>query len=259
MSINGSVRLCSNKGCRRVNQPLNLDTEFYSYKQGRYGKRAICKECYHKNYGDSEQKAKIKRKICINLNNTLTQEEKIRTLAHFNGKCALSEREENVEFDHFVPINWTEVALEFGIGGNTYENLLPLNTVLNTSKCSHNPFTWIIKAKQVYEIDELKWDKAVKYIAFKNNMSVDEYQYKVNECHKIVMEKEFVVFFERRMNYRILGMIVPVITSALKKGLDLERAIDRFGSVSVKNHFHSREVSDEVHALREKLAKQSLK
>jgi hypothetical protein len=248
-----TVKFCSDRNCRRRNQPLDLNIDFYSFKGGKNGKRAICKECYHQRYEKTEQVAKEKRKIRLALNNTLTQEEDEQTFRDFEGKCALSGKTEDLELDHFVPLSWAEVAVSLGIGGNTYKNSLPLHTILNKSKSSENPFEWISKAKERHSIDDLLWSKAVEYMANKNNMTVEEYKNKVNECHNIILAKGFVQAFQKRMKYKRVGSLSPVIKSALEKGINIEMAIERYGSALVRKYFSSEEVCEEIKRIKSKV------
>jgi hypothetical protein len=241
-----NTKLCNDKNCRRKNQLLNIDTEFYTQRGGRYGKRAMCKECFHKRYSKCERVATQKRKNRLMLNNTLTDEEEILVRADFDCKCALSRKGEDVELDHFVPLSWGKAASDLGIGGTTYTNLLPLHTTLNKSKSSENPFEWISKARDMHSIDDLLWNKAVEYIAGKNNMTVEEYKNKVNECHKIILAKAFVQVVRKRMKYKRIRSLSPVIKSALKKGINIEVAVERYGSTLVKRHFNSQEVYEEI-------------
>ncbi|MGD6849612.1 hypothetical protein [Rossellomorea aquimaris] len=248
-----TLKACTDVNCRRKNQPLNIVTEFYAHKGGRYGRRAICKECYHKRYGKTEQIAKKKREFRLSLNNTLTEEEEELTMRDFEGKCALSGKTEGIELDHFVPLRWTEEALELGIGGTTFKNTIPLHTDLNKSKSSENPFEWISKARDRHSIDDLLWSKAVDYIASKNDMTVEEYKNKVNECHNIILAKEFVQAFLRRMKYKRIGILSSVIKGALEKGINIELAVERYGSTLVKNHFSSEEVCEEIKRLKRRM------
>jgi hypothetical protein len=253
MSSLTTVKFCSDRNCRRRNQPLDLNIDFYSFKGGKNGKRAICKECYHQRYEKTEQVAKEKRKIRLALNNTLTQDEEEQTFRDFEGKCALSGKTEDLELDHFVPLSWAEVAVSLGIGGNTYKNSLPLHTELNRSKSSENAFEWIFNAKEEYSINDLLWTKAVEYMANKNTMTVEEYKNKVNECHNIILAERFVQAFEKKLNYKRVGSLSPVIKSVLEKGINIEMAIERYGSTKVRKHFSSEEVSEEIKRIKSKM------
>ena len=71
-----------------------------------------------------------KRAINLGLPGTLTLEEWIKTLEHFNWKCAYCQGK-YVLLEHFIP-------LEFG-SGTTWENCVPSCASCNALKSSHHP------------------------------------------------------------------------------------------------------------------------
>ncbi|WP_175990481.1 hypothetical protein [Bacillus sp. Marseille-Q1617] len=252
------TKLCTDENCSRKNQSLNIETEFYAHRGGKYGKRAICKECYHKRYGKKERAAAHKRKNRLLINNSLTEEEELMVREDFEGKCALSGKVYNVQLDHFVPLSWGRVAAQLGIGGTNYANMLPLNETLNKSKSYHNPFEWIIKAKERHNIDTLMWEKAIEYIASKNNMSVADFESRVNECHRIILEMTYVRTLERRMTLkkrRITMLHIPVIKAALEKGINIEAAVSKYGNLLVRKHVELKEVQEAIRKIKSELSK----
>jgi hypothetical protein len=252
------VKVCTDENCRRKNQLLNIDTEFYLQSGGRNGKRAICKECYHKRYGKRERAAAHKRKNRLLFNNSLTNQEKQLVRKDFDGYCALSGNSENVHIDHFVPLSWGKAAADLGIGGTNYKNMLPLNATLNKSKSSENPFEWIEKAQERHSIDMARWEKAIKYLAGKNNMTVVEFENRVNECHKLILSRTFVRVIERRMRSkktRITRLHLTVIKAALDKGINIEAAVSKYGNSSVRKHFELQEVRLAIKKIKCELSK----
>lgn len=136
---------------------------------------------YRENNRDKMRLTEQRRRARVrNLPDTLTEEELKETLVFFDNKCSLCEEDE-FELDHFIPISTNE-------GGTTVGNIIPLCRRMNSSKGARNPFEW---ASTMLNEEELKrFDRVVKFLARKNNMSVKEYKKHVDECFKKLELKE---------------------------------------------------------------------
>lgn len=119
-----------------------------------------------------------RRAFRTSLPNTLTEEELEKTLKKFNYKCSLSDNEE-YGLEHFIPLSW-------GFGGTTFENIVPMNEKINSSKGNKNPFEWI---KTRDDIDKKKWNKLIKYLAKINDLTVEEYKNFVTDYYNQYIEK----------------------------------------------------------------------
>ena len=103
---------------------------------------------------------------------------------HFGNKCALTDST-NVSMEHFIPISW-------GHGGNIKANLYLLDQQLNSSKSNENPFEWITRPETLEKIDLQRWEKLLRYLAEKNEMSVEEFRDYVYWCEENKRDKEAV-------------------------------------------------------------------
>ncbi|MGX7595597.1 hypothetical protein ACWNS2_10130 [Planococcus plakortidis] len=220
-------KICRDEKCRRRGELLSLEC-FYKSKTGYLGTRAICKECHGIKYARNMQRASRKRKERIqSLPNTLTVEEEKQIYARFNSSCALTKSVENLELDHFVPLAWGTHVLEFGIGGTIYSNMLPLNSSVNLSKWSYNPFEWISKGSGQFSIDMQEWEHIVEYMATKNEMTKLQYEIKVSSCHKLVLVEQNIRWLERLCHFKKPPYFL--IEYLLDKGINIDVAVKNFG------------------------------
>jgi hypothetical protein len=244
---------CGERTCKRRNILLSI-SNFYKHKSSKYGRRAICKECYHKRYDKNIEAQNRRRKYLIqSLPNTLTEEQREQVRKDFNYTCAITKRKENVQLDHFVPLSWGKLAIEYGIGGTTYANMLPLNKTLNKSKSSENPFEWIEGAKTKFNIDMSVWNKAVEYIAEKHNMPPLEFENRVNNCHNHLMVKRSIKSFNWyfNKNKRLSNFRIDFL---LEKGINIEVAVEMFGNKKAKQYLQEEETKKYIKKAKEKLA-----
>lgn len=221
-------KICRDVNCRRKGQLLDL-ADFYLSKVGFLGRRATCKECHKKRYGPTMQKASQKRGgRKKNLPNTLTSDEKENIYSHFDSRCALTKKEEDLQLDHFVPLAWGIHVLEYGIGGTTYANMLPLNLKVNIAKGQLNPFEWIVTATKKFDIEMKEWEEVIKYIATKHELSVVQFQSKVNSCYSMVLVERSIELLETRCGYK--NPPYYLIDSFLEKGINIKVAVKHFGN-----------------------------
>jgi hypothetical protein len=94
----------------------------------------------------------------------------------------------NIALDHFVPINWGSIVSNYGIGGTTYANMIPLSRVLNSSKGSMNPFLWFERYGERHGISLEKWNDAVQYVAEKHKMTTFDYIHDVDISNALKMK-----------------------------------------------------------------------
>lgn len=92
----------------------------------------------------------------------------------FGKSCSLSGETDEVHLDHWVAVSTLK-------GGTTPGNIYPLSKALNSSKKDANPFEWI---KSRPDINPLKFDSLVRYLAQKNNMTVEEFTTYTNLCYR---------------------------------------------------------------------------
>lgn len=250
------TRECNNKTCKRRNEQIPLE-EFYELKKGKYGRRAICKKCYHLLYGKHISRASEKRKrLSKKLPNTLTEEQKELLYKRFNNTCALSHKKESVTLDHFIPISWGKIPLEYNIGGTTYENSLPLDKDINISKNAHNPFGWIKKAHETQNISMNTWNEVVRYMAYKNRLTVEAYENAVSACYEKVCVKRSIKSIRLRVNRN--GVVnLNFIKQLLKRGINIEIAVDLYGSKKIKDFFKIEEVLDYIIEVKKEMAAES--
>jgi hypothetical protein len=244
---------CGERTCKRRNILLSI-SNFYKHKGSKYGRRAICKECYHKRYDKNIEAQSRRRKYLLqSLPNTLTEEQREQVRKDFNYTCAITKQKENVQLDHFVPLSWGKLAIEYGIGGTTYANMLPLNKTLNKSKSSENPFEWIEGAKTKFNIDMSVWNKAVEYIANKHDISPAEFQNRVNECFNHLSVKRVIKYLNKLLN---MNKRPPYfyVNSLLKQGINIEVAVEKFGNKKAKQFLKVEETQNYIKKAKEKLA-----
>lgn len=109
------------------------------------------------------------------LPDTLTKEEYTNSINYFGG-CALTGEPVNFELDHAIP-------LAVGHGGTTKDNCYPLRSDLNKSKNDRNIFEWFDANKQRLKMSEERFNRLIKWLANKNEMTIEEYRDYVYKCH----------------------------------------------------------------------------
>ncbi|MCM3789123.1 hypothetical protein M3221_11975 [Domibacillus indicus] len=220
------------KRCTRCEKEKALH-DFYPNKDGKHGRRGKCKSCHNERFRHhSKKRNQLKKK----LPNTLTSKEKYLILVeHANSKCMLSGTSEAVVLDHFVPINLGEIVVEYGIGGTTYENMLPLSASLNKSKSADNPFVWFETASIKHNLDLNAWDKAIKYMAVKNKMTKWEYRNCVEQCFMHARIIRWVEDLDDSVNERH-GRPTAILGRGIRMGINMEEAVSRYGTESSKEY-----------------------
>ncbi|MCM3725097.1 hypothetical protein M3226_05215 [Neobacillus cucumis] len=213
------------RGCERY-KPL---TEFYKQKDGQFGRRAKCKSCFKK---FSNSYTKKRTELQNNTSNTLTNKEKERIMEECNYSCMLTGANKEVDLDHFIPLNLGDIVFEYGIGGTTYENMIPLTSSLNKSKGAQNPFTWFEKAKFKFNLDSNNWNKALDYMAKKNKMTRSEYKNRINACFIHFGIKKWV----ESLNYAVINSHNPKASfyKAIEEGINIKVAVMRYGTDASK-------------------------
>jgi hypothetical protein len=244
---------CGERTCKRRNILLSI-SNFYKHKGSKYGRRAICKECYHKRYDKKIEAQSRRRKYLLqSLPNTLTEEQREQVRKNFNYTCAITKQKENVQLDHFVPLSWGKLAIEYGIGGTSYANMLPLNKTINKSKSSENPFQWIEGAKNKFNIDMSEWSKAVEYIAEKHCMTPLEFVNRVNECFNHISVRRAIKYLNKEIDMHKKPPYFR-IESLLKRGINIEVAVEMFGNKKVKQFLQAQETKQYLIKVKEKMA-----
>jgi hypothetical protein len=89
--------------------------------------------------------------------------------------CVLTDEKDDLHDDHFV-------ALSTGHCGTYLENMVPMNSRLNISKGSKNPFKWIEEADSF--IDYEKFAKSLLVLSYLNGLRVVDYIEFVNWCYE---------------------------------------------------------------------------
>ncbi|MBM7587927.1 hypothetical protein JOC86_004502 [Bacillus pakistanensis] len=252
----GYYKRCTERNCRRRGLLLHVKTNFFSSKTGRFNSRATCKECFMLRHG-KKMEMQRKRRGYLNkvLPNTLTDNEEVLIRQQFQGKCALSWVVDDVVLDHFVPLSWEESVIDFGLGGTTYANMLPLNNTINKSKSAENPFEWIKKARTKFNIDLEAWNAVVKYLADKHQMSVVDFESKVNECYFYISARRSVEWLNEVLRDK-KRKPYGCIKGLLSKGINIEIAVDEFGSTKAKEYIKSLEGKNEIKRMKENLRTQ---
>lgn len=252
---------CLSRTCEQAGQELTLN-HFYASKSGRLGRRAICKRCFYKRHGEKMEKARRRREHLIrSMPNTLTPEEKEKIYSEFNHACALSQTKEQVQLDHFVPLAWGKLALEYGLGGTTYENMLPLCSDLNTSKSSENPFAWIKKASIAGRVDSESWERVIAYVADKHEMGYWQFFNRVNSCYEHWVSKQHVRYFNQAMK-ATTDTSLPLrwrrppyekLEFLLKVGINVEVAFEMHGTKLSKDFMKQEETRLRVSEMKKAL------
>jgi hypothetical protein len=104
-----------------------------------------------------------------------TAEQLSQVINVFNGGCALT-GERVFHWDHVVP-------LSVGHGGTTYGNMIPLRGDLNISKSNRNIFEWFEANRQLFKLEQERFNRLIEWLGKANGMTVEEYRDYVYECH----------------------------------------------------------------------------
>lgn len=252
--LNTKFKRCSELSCRRRNMLLSLNC-YYKHSGSRYGRRAICKDCFHKKYGDKYEKYRTRRNKNLNHQIPLTDVEIMKIREAFHHKCAITGEEEEVSLDHFVPLSWGDIAIEYGIGGNTYANMLPISIFLNKSKSYYNPFEWFSKAAPKHNLDVQKWNDAVEYVANKHKMTSSDYERRVNECAIQVKTRSSIYSLNKAINQNRFKPPYYLLRHLLQKGVVLEVAVQKYGYKKTKQFLKGKEVESYIDNYKVELTK----
>lgn len=183
------------KECTECGEVKELDS-FYYQKLGIAQKRSKCKPCLLKQkevyreanrekiaeYHERNKISRYTNRHCmrakvLGLPGDLTKEQHIEVGNYFNESCALTEKPNELELDHVLP-------LSIGHGGTTVRNVIFLNAELNSSKKDRNIFEWFQTSKKRFNLSQRKFDDLIVYLSTINKMSVDEYRDFVYWCHE---------------------------------------------------------------------------
>jgi hypothetical protein len=93
----------------------------------------------------------------------------------FQYKCSITDKEDDITIDHFIPITW-------GHGGTYKGNLIVIDMELNKSKGQHNPFEWIKKDINKNRINKDKWNQLTHNLAKENGLTIEEFENFVYWC-----------------------------------------------------------------------------
>lgn len=205
------------KKCTKCEETKDI-TEFYK-------KRGKCKICYKKVYANHREK---RNELLKRLPNTLTKEDKHQLRVDSNFSCMLSGENERVCNDHFIPLYIGDVVLEYGVGGTTYENMLPISNTLNNSKGACNPFKWYERKGEKYKLDINIWNQTIQYMAEKNHMTSLQYQNRVNACFQHHAVKKWVETFPRNLD--TFPSPRNIFRRAFAIGIVIDVAVEKYGT-----------------------------
>lgn len=171
-----------------------LLTEFPKDKRRADGAKSECKLCHkernkrlyianrerylevsreYKRNNPEVRKAKKHREKALqrNLPHQWTKSDIDSVKNYFSGVCSLT-GSRDIHFDHFIP-------LATGHGGSYTGNMITLDGRLNESKQASNPFEWI---KTRIDVDKVKFNKVVDYLAEINGLTVEDFRSFVYWC-----------------------------------------------------------------------------
>lgn len=131
-------------------------------------------------YQDNKDKCKMyqtnRRKAFELLPNTLSDADSQDILSHFSNCCSLSGANDDLQWDHVIPIS---IHRE----GTTRGNVIPLSKQLNQSKKDSNIFEWFKTNRQRFNITQERFDHLIEWLGKANDMTVEEYKQHVYWCH----------------------------------------------------------------------------
>ncbi|MBQ4901244.1 hypothetical protein KB559_20585 [Paenibacillus sp. Marseille-P2973] len=188
---------------------------------------------------------KLREQRLKQIPNTLRSRQKERISYTFNNRCALTDKESNIHYDHFVPVQWGGIVRRHGIGGTTYANIIPLHRSINASKSSMNPFIWFERYGDRHGVTLEKWNRIVDYIAGMHGMTTIDYINRVNTCYCEYLAIRWVnrisQLVERNGTVRRF-----FIDNALRNNLNIHIVVELFGSLEVKEYFNNNETIELV-------------
>lgn len=226
------------KSCNNCGEVKPL-SEFYKQKNGKNGRKAICKQCYNPKI----RIAKEKRENAIKaVPNKLKEREAELIRKHYQYECALTCKYDTVALDHFVPLSWGPIVKKFGIGGTTYANMIPFHRSINSSKGGMNPFIWFARYGLKHGVSSEKWNNAVQYIAEKHGISTFDYINKVNACYSEVLALRWVADVNSRIESEGYHLS-HLIERALRMNLNIPVVVELFGSSITKEIFLEKEAT----------------
>ena len=121
-----------------------------------------------------------RRARIASLPNDLTTDQYADICAVFNNRCALTDAPISgggVHIEHFI-------AVATGHGGTIAELCYPLRADLNLSMGARNPFEWYIENADRFDIDAVKWNALINYLAAMNGMEPLEFRSYVYDCYE---------------------------------------------------------------------------
>ena len=203
MLVEESEKMVIMKICTKCHHGKLLK-EFYVQVNGKYSRRADCKECllarsreWHlKNrtkslannrkhyYANKEKRAVYYHNYRAkerNLPATLTLEDYEKALNEQSRVCLFSHQSDNLSMEHLIPLSW-------GIGlGNSYKNIVFMDEWLNKSKGNQHPFKWI-KCQSRY-IQKRFYNVLIPMLAERNGMTTKEFEEYVDYCYEQYLVK----------------------------------------------------------------------
>ncbi|HWO98437.1 MAG TPA: hypothetical protein VNM45_19315 [Bacillus sp. (in: firmicutes)] len=213
------------KKCTRCKTHKRLD-DFGKQQGGKYGKKGYCKKCNQEEIKQYQRKRQERIKL---LPNTLTEEQAEEIKKDFNYACALTGKDENVQLDHFIPILWGESLNKYEIGGTTWANMIPINRSLNSSKGAMNPFIWIERYHQRHNIDLIKWQEAVQYVASKYNMTAQEFKKNIDLCYNEYLIMRWINDINEEVE-KENGRKGLLMKQALRMGINIDLVVRLHGN-----------------------------
>lgn len=167
-----------NVKCQKCQQYAPLEN-WYPDKRKAWGLMRECPDCRIDICADYAERNPEKifeshqkrREMAEVLPGDYIKEDWVKVREAFNWKCALTNKIASVTMDHFIPVTT-------GHGGTFEGNMIPITKSLNSSKNARNPFSW----NCIEGYDKELFNKAVKYMARLNHLSVEEYKNFVHWC-----------------------------------------------------------------------------
>lgn len=183
MTKGSKWRKCSH--CHKVKSIESFGVK----KAAKDGMNPKCKQCVcdYQNkrnqlpevYIYNKNKSQKRRAILKELPHSLTPREWKDIKLCFNNRCFLTGKvltESKLSIEHVIP-------LATGHGGHIKENVLPLDISLNMARKDKNIFEWFYKLDVTEEMKR-RFGEAIDYLAFMNEMSVEEYKEFVYYCDR---------------------------------------------------------------------------
>lgn len=174
------------KKCIKCGEEKGIEN-FVVKRSAKDGINPKCKDCvceYQNNrnkrpdvHSYNKNKSQKRRAFLNELPHAMTAKQWNEVKSYFNNHCFLTGEvlsESNLSIEHVIP-------LCTGHGGHIVENVLPLDKSLNMSRQDKNIFEWF---NTLGAREEMKrcFDEAIGYLAFMNDMKVDEYKEYIYYC-----------------------------------------------------------------------------